>query len=144
VYTVHTTDGRQTKLDMAYEKVHNLGYMVLTETGKKFLPQYLERYRTGNPVPIGNGVGVNTQGFVEGSEVLPWDQVSKVEIGKRGDLMIHKRDQRAVWKLVMHSKIANYPTFCTFLHEISSGNLIQELIDDPRYEQIQKIRERQG
>lgn len=133
-YTVHTADGRQIKLDMGFEKVQNLGFMVLKETGKTFLPQYLERYRSGNPVTVGNDVILSTQGFGAGGDVLAWDQTSKVEITKRGDLLIHKREQRAVWKIVMHSKIANYPTFRAFLHEISSGSLVQGLIDDPQYQ----------
>jgi hypothetical protein len=135
VYTVHTRDGQQIKLDMAYEKTHQLGYMVLSETGKNFLPQYLELYRTGKNVPIADGIAVNSQGFLAGAETLPWNQVSKVEFGKRGDLMIHQADHRVPWKLLMHPRIANYPTFRAFLHEVGAGSLIQSLIEDPLYEQ---------
>lgn len=138
IYTVHTHDGRQIKLDMGYEKTQNLGHMVLSETGKKFLQEYLDRYRAGKPVLIGSEVSISTQGFSAGSSTLAWDQVEKVEITRQGNLLIHKRDQRPVWKLVMHSNIRNHPTFHKFLHEISSGSIIQNLIVDPLHDRAQR------
>lgn len=143
VYTVHTRDGQQIKLDMAYEKTRQLGQAVLTETGKKFLPQYLELYRAGRDVPIADGIAVNAQGFVAGGESLPWNQVSRIEFGKHGDLMIHQVDRRVPWKLLMHPRIANYASFRAFLHEVGASGLIQPLIEDPLYEQSRKMQERQ-
>ncbi|MBV5323475.1 hypothetical protein JZU51_01765 [bacterium] len=42
VYWVHLKDGRRVKFDMAYEHVQNIGIMILSETGKIFLPRFLE------------------------------------------------------------------------------------------------------
>jgi len=143
LYKIHLMEGRQIKLDMAYEKVSQLGRTVLIETGKRFLQEYREQYRTSKTVPIGDGLGMNAQGFVAGGDTLPWDQVSEIEINRRGDLLIHQQERRMAWKLWMHPRIANFPTFRAFLHEIGESGIIQSLIEDPHYEQIQKIRERQ-
>lgn len=143
VYTVHTRDGQKIKLDMAYEKTHQLGYMVLSETGKIFLPRYIEFYKAGKDVPIADGISVNMQGFAAGGDFLAWSQVSKVVFGKQGDLTIHQADRRIPWKLLMHPRIINYPSLRAFLHEASAGSLIQSLIEDPLYEQA-KVRARAG
>lgn len=144
VYTVHTRAGQPVKLDMGYEKAHQLGRMVLSETGKKFLPQYLENYSAGRDVPIGQGIAMNMHGFSAGGESLPWGQVSQVEFGKQGDLKIHQVERRIPWKLIMHPRIVNYPSFRAFLHEISRNGLLQTIVEDPLYEQSQNIQARMG
>jgi hypothetical protein len=130
VYTVHLKDGRQVKLDMAYEKVRSLGHMVLAETGKAFLPAALEAFRAGRTVAFGDQIGVGPQGFVSGGQTLPWDQVAKVAINRTGDLTLHRKDQRLPWKLVMHPRIANFPTFQVFLHEVVKGTPAEAVIED--------------
>jgi hypothetical protein len=131
VYTVHLKDGRQVKLDMAYEKVRSLGGTVLAETGKTFLPQSLELYRAGKTVAFGEQIAISPAGFVSGGQSLPWDQVARVVFSRHGDLTLHKKDQRLPWKLVMHPRIANYPTFRAFLQEVVKGTPAEAAVEDP-------------
>lgn len=131
VYTVHLKDGRQVKIDMAYEKVRSLGGAILAETGKAFLPQSLELYRAGKTVPFGEQIAIGPAGFVSGGQALPWDQVAKVVFSRHGDLTLHRKDQRLPWKLVMHPRIANYPTFKAFLQEVIKGTPAEATVEDP-------------
>lgn len=138
VYTVHLQDGRQVRLDMAYEKTHSLGHIILAETGRAFLPAALEAFRAGGTVSFGEAIAVSPQGFVANGQVLPWEQVAKATINRSGDLSLHKKDQRLFWKLVMHPRIANFPTFRAFLHEIIRETPAQAALEDPLYDQARK------
>jgi hypothetical protein len=42
------------------------------------------------------------------------------------------------WKLVMHPKIANFPTFRAVLHEAVKGTPADAMLKDPLLEQAQK------
>ena len=52
-------------------------------------------------------------GLVSGDQTLDWQEVSEIKFTETGDLNVHKTGQRIPWKLVMHPKIANFPTFRT-------------------------------
>jgi hypothetical protein len=131
VYTVHLKDGRQVKLDMGYEKIRNLGGLVLAETGKTFLSQSLELYRAGKTVSFGEQIGIGPAGFVSDGQTLPWDQVEKAVFSRDGNITLHKKGQRLPWKLVMHPRLANFPTFRAFLHEIVKATPAEAAIEDP-------------
>ncbi len=139
VYTVHLKDGRRVKFDMAYEKIRNLGILLLAETGKNFLPQSLELLKAGKTVSFGEQIGINSQGFISGGQTLAWDQVDGIKIGKDGDLTIRKVDQRLPWKLIMHPRIANFPTFRAILHQAVKGTHAELVIDDPAFERAQEL-----
>jgi hypothetical protein len=142
VYTVLLTDGRKVKLDMAYEKVRNLGWTVISTIGKELLPRALKRIEEGETVFFGNALGINKQGVVkDGGDLLPWEQVDKIEIGKFNNVVIRKKGQFAPWKLAMHQHIANYPTFHTLLHETVRGTPAEEVVEDPRYERQQELQQ---
>lgn len=121
VYTVHTRDGGRVKLTMAVENVNGLGLLVLSETGKRLLPRLLETYRSGGTVQFGEQFGINSRGFVSEQQVLPWEQTEKIAFRARGDLFIYRKGQRVPWKMLIHSKIANYPTFRAMIYEIVSA-----------------------
>jgi len=128
-YTVHTKDGQQIKLDMAYEKTHNLGITVLAESGKFLLPAAQATFKSGGTVPFGGQVGLNTRGFASGSETLAWADVEKVRFSRTGDLFIHKKGQRLPWKLVMHNRIANFPVFQALLREAIKGTPAEAVLE---------------
>lgn len=137
VYTAHTKDGQRVKLDMAYEKINNLGHMVQTETGKLLLPTVQETFRNGGTVSFGEQIAINARGFVAGGETLAWDDVDRIEVGKAANLTIHRKGQRIPWKLVMHNHIANFPTFQVFLHEAVKGTSAELALEDSSFERSQ-------
>lgn len=122
LYTVYTRDGGRVKLSMAVESVSGLGMLVLSETGKRLLPRLLETYRSGGTVQFGAQLGIGRRGFVSGGQVLPWEQTEKIAFRARGDLLIHRKGQRVPWKMLIHSKIANYPVFRALIYEIVPAN----------------------
>jgi len=138
VYWVHLKDGRKVKFDMAYERVQNIGHMILSETGKTFLPRSLESYKNGQTVSFGDAIGISPNGLVSADQTLAWKEVSEIKITETGDLNVHKTGQRIPWKLVMHPKIANFPTFRAVLHEAVKGTSAELKLKDPVLEQIQK------
>ncbi len=119
-YTVRTRDGGQVKLTMAVENANGLGLLVLSETGKRLLPRLLESYRSGGTVQFGEQFGISQRGFVVGEHVLPWEQTARITLGPRGDLLIHRQGQRVPWKMLIHSRIANFPTFRAMIYEALS------------------------
>jgi hypothetical protein len=141
VYWVHLEDGRRVKFDMAYEQIRNIGYMLLSETGKIFLPQALEQYKAGQTISFGDKIGIGPHGFVSAGKTLDWKDVGEIRITETGDLNIHRTNQRMPWKLVMHPKIANFPIFRTLLHEVVKGTPAESVFQDPVFDQAQK---RQG
>jgi hypothetical protein len=127
VYWVHLKDGRRVKFDMAYERIQNIGYMILSETGKTFLPRSLELYKAGQTVSFGNTIGISPQGLVSADQTLAWQNVSEIRITETADLIIRQTKRRTPWKLVMHSKIANYPTFRALLSEALKGTPAEKM-----------------
>jgi hypothetical protein len=140
-YTVHTQDGRCIKLDMTYERARNLGHVVLTETGQRLLPKALEALKAGNTIGFGESLGVNAQGFVSGNGSADWDQVDRIRFDNMANLIIHRQGQRVPWKLILHSHIANFPTFRVILHEAVKGTLAEVVLEDPQLERAQKSAE---
>jgi hypothetical protein len=138
VYWVHLKDGRKVKFDMVYEHIQNIGYMILSETGKAFLPQSLELYKAGQTVSFGNPISISPQGFMSADQTLAWKDVSEIRITETGDLNIRQTSRRTPWKLVMHSKIANFSTFRAFLHEVVKGTPAETTLKDPLFDQAQK------
>ncbi len=138
VYWVHLKDGRRVKFDMAYEQIRNIGHMLLSETGKIFLPQALEQYKAGQTISFGDMIGIGPHGLVSAGEMLDWKDVGEIRITEIGDLNIHRTNQRTPWKLVMHPKIANFPTFRAVLHEAVKGTPAEAMLKDPIFEQAQK------
>lgn len=130
VYTVHTRDGRRIKLNMAYEKIFNLGRIVLKETGNLLLPAAQSALKSGATVPFGKQIGVNGSGLVSAGETLTWAEVEKMRFTQTGDLLIHKKGQRTPWKLVMHSHIANFPVFQALLREAVAGTPAEAVLEE--------------
>lgn len=131
VYTVHTRDGRRIKIDMAYEKVNNLGHVVLKETGKLLLPAAQAALKMGATIPFGEQIGVSRSGLVSAGETLDWADVEKMRFTQTGDLSVHKKGQRLPWRLVMHSRIANFPALQALLHEAVAGTPAEAALEDP-------------
>jgi hypothetical protein len=131
VYTVHTRDGRRVKLDMAYEKVRNLGYVVQKETGQLLLPVLQAALRSGATVAFGGQIGISGHSLVSGTETLAWADVEKMRFTQTADLSVHKKGQHIPWKLVMHSRIANFPVFQMLLHEAVRGTPAEAAFEDP-------------
>lgn len=138
VYWVHLKDGRRVKFDMAYEQIRNIGHMLLSETGKIILPQSLEQYKAGQTISFGDKISIGPHGFVSAGETLDWKDVSEIRITETGDLIIRRTNQRTPWKLVMHPKIANFPTFRSLLHMAVKGTPTESKLKDPILEQAQK------
>lgn len=138
-YTVHTRDGQRVKLDMAYETVRNLGHVVLTETGRRLLPMTQEILKAGKAVSFGESLALSAGGFVSGGETLAWDQVDCIRLDGMLNLTIHRQGQRLPWKLVMHSRIANFPMFRSLLHETVKGTLAEVALEDPLLERAQAL-----
>ena len=137
VYTVHTQDGQRVKLDMTYETVRNLGHVVLTETGRRLLPKAQEILGAGRAVSFGESLAVSAGGFVSGGETLAWDQADRIRLDGMLNLTIHRQGQRLPWKMVLHSHIANFPTFRAVLHEAVKGTLAEVALEDPLLERAQ-------
>lgn len=131
VYTVHTRDARRIKLDMAYEKVYNLGRVVQKESGELLLPAAQAALRFGAMVPFGEQIGISGRGLVSGGETLAWEDVEKMRFTQTGDLSVHKQGQHTPWALVMHSRIANFPLFQALLREAARGTPAEAALEDP-------------
>ncbi len=136
VYTVHTKDGQRVKLDMAYEKVNNLGRVVQKETGKLLLPAAQATLRSGGTVAFGEQISLGAHGLVSGGETLTWEEMEKIRFTQTADLSIHRKGQHVPWKLVMHGRIANFPVFQILLHEVVKGTPAEAALEDP-FERLQ-------
>jgi hypothetical protein len=64
--------------------------------------------------------------------------VSEIRFTETGDLVIRRMNQRTPWKVVMHPKIANFPTFRAFLHGAVKGTPAESTLKDPIFEQAQR------
>jgi hypothetical protein len=141
IYTVHLKDGRQVKLNMAYEKIRSLGITLLTETHKILLPAALEAYRAGQTVFFGPQIKVNSQGFDSNNRPIAWEQVGRAVINGEGDFILYKRGQRLPWKRLWHARVANFPTFRAFLHEVVQGTIAELALEDQPLERVQELRQ---
>jgi hypothetical protein len=137
-YTVVTRDGRSIKLDMGYERIQNLGHVLLEETGKLLLPVARETLRTGGTVSFGEQIALNKAGFVSEGKKLDWADVEKIRFTGTADITIHMKGQHIPWKLVMHSRIANFPVFQVLLHEVIKATPAEALLEDPSFERFRQ------
>ena len=132
VYTVRARDGQQIKLGMTIDNVQGLGHTILSEVGKRRLPQALKTYRAGGLVDLGQ-ISLSSQGLVSGQQLLPWDQVDKIRFGRMGDVSIYQKDKRIPWKTIPHPRIANYPLFRAVIHQVAIPPRTQAIIEDPTF-----------
>jgi len=132
LYTVRAKDGQSLKLGMSIANVQGLGHMVLSEVGRRRLPQAVQTYQAGGLVDLGQ-IGLSVQGLVSGQQLLPWDQVDKIRFGRMGDVSIYQKDKRTSWKTLPHAQIANYPVFRAVIHQVAVPPRTQAVIEDPTF-----------
>jgi hypothetical protein len=117
-YTVHQSGGQSVKLDNAIRQVRKLGLTIQQEVAKRLLPRTIEAYKAGETVTFSSNIGLNRQGLVTGSTLLPWEQVKRITFSQMGNLQIQKKDYPGIWKTIVHAKIANYPTCTAMIHQL--------------------------
>ena len=135
LYTVCLKNGEQVKINMAVENIRSLGALILKESGQRMQLRMMDVYKTGGTAMLDGDLGFSHQGIISGQRTLPWEQVEKIHISDRGDLTVHQKGQHIPWKIMIHSKIPNFPVFRTMLHHIVEDLLpgARPVIEDPSY-----------
>lgn len=135
VYTICLKNGQQVKVNMAVENIRVLGMMILSESGKRLLIHLMDAYKTGKAAMFDADLGLSRQGIISGGRTLPWEQAEKIHISDRGDLSVHQKERHLPWKLMIHSKIPDFPVFRTMLHHIVAELLpgARPVLEDPTY-----------
>ncbi|MBN1220129.1 MAG: hypothetical protein JXM69_14470 [Anaerolineae bacterium] len=116
-YTVQQSGGQSVRLDNAIKGVRSLGLTLQQEVDKRLLPQAIAAYKAGETVAFGPHLGLNRQGLVAGSKLLPWEQVTEIKFSQMGNLQIHQKGRLRAWLTIIHSKIANYPTLKAMMRQ---------------------------
>jgi hypothetical protein len=70
LHTVHARDGQSLKLGLSIANAQGLGRMVLSEVGRRRLPQARQTYQAGGLVDLGQ-MGLSVQGLASGQQLLP-------------------------------------------------------------------------
>jgi hypothetical protein len=120
---------------MAVENIRSLGALILKESGQRLLVRMMDAYKTGSAAVFDGELGLSHQGILSGQRLLPWEQVEKIHFSDRGDLSIHQKAQHLPWKMMIHSRIPNFPVFRTMLHHVAEDLLpgSRPVIEDPSY-----------
>ncbi|MCP4539365.1 MAG: hypothetical protein GY832_19690 [Chloroflexi bacterium] len=120
IYTVHRNDGKKTKLS-GLQGVSALGKVIQSEVSKRALPKAVDAYQAGDDVRFGPQFSVSQQGLRVGGNLLPWNQVAKVNLGKDNAVTILKKGKRLPWKRIGGHKMANPLMFQSMLYKISNS-----------------------
>lgn len=99
VYTIQLNDGRKYTFGDALGNVEELGGTIQQESLHHILPRLRQAYEAGQTVPFG-ALGISRAGISRGYNMLPWDQVRKVEIYE-GFLNVYSTKEQTITDLIL-------------------------------------------
>lgn len=104
-YRLALTNGSKLRFTETIGKVGSMGETMQRQITQALTPRALEALRTGANLPFGK-LSVNPMGISNGSETLPWGEISGVSI-QNGVIVIGRQGKRLRWSSASVAKTPN-------------------------------------
>ena len=118
-YRLTLTNGQKLRFTETIGKADKMGETMQKQITKALTPRALESLRTGASLPFGK-LSVNPLGISNGTETLPWGEISNVTI-QNGVIIIGKTGKRLRWGSTSIAKTPNAYVFLSLVDIMRRG-----------------------
>ncbi len=119
-YRLILANGAKLRFTESVGKVGNMGETMQRQITQALTPRALEALRTGANLPFGK-LSVNPMGISNGSETLPWNEISNVTI-QNGVIVIGRQGKRLRWGSSSVAKTPNVYVFLSLVDMMRRGS----------------------
>ena len=118
-YRLELANGEKLRFTETIGKISEMGEKMQRQITHTLTPRALEALRAGASLPFGK-LSINPLGISNGSETLPWGQISNVTI-QNGSIIIGKAGKRLRWTSTPVSKTPNAYIFLSLVDIMRRG-----------------------